>query len=151
MKKIIIIIGLFLVVLNLSEQHYGRWGNFEEFRTKKVAFMTDKLQLTPLEAQNFWPYYNELDEKRFELHKQKMELEKQIWENYDKYTNKEFERFNSQLMELQEKGHKLMTEYHKKFLEVLPVKKVVVLDYIENEFRSQMIREFRQRKGPNKE
>ena len=49
----------------------------EEIESMKVAFLTKKLELTPEEAQKFWPVYNqfqgELDKIRDEQRKVRME------------------------------------------------------------------------------
>ena len=68
MKQIILLLtlGVFLiaqtsVVAQKSDNHKKRW---EKYKTEKVAFLTTNLDLTPQEAQKFWPVYNEMENKR---------------------------------------------------------------------------------------
>jgi predicted O-linked N-acetylglucosamine transferase (SPINDLY family) len=42
----------------------------EKIESQRIAFITQELDLTPAEAQAFWPVYNEYDKKRHELNKQ---------------------------------------------------------------------------------
>ncbi len=36
----------------------------DKFRADKVAFLTTRMDLTPAEAEKFWPVYNEFDSKQ---------------------------------------------------------------------------------------
>ncbi len=146
MKKLIIISGFIVFTFGLFAQGHRKWERFEEFRAKKATFITEKLQLTPEEAQQFWPYYNKYEESRMELHKNKRTIEKETWENLENYSEEDFKRVYDQLSELHDQEYELKKEYRKKFLDILPAKKALTLDYIEHEFRSRMIREFRKRK-----
>lgn len=58
------IVGIFLTI-QVSAQ--GKRG--DRIKAMKVAYLTDKLELTPEEAQNFWPLYNELSSKLREIKK----------------------------------------------------------------------------------
>ena len=71
MKNIItfICISLFCI-LSLSAQI--RKGSRDKIKMLKISYLTDRLKLTPDEAQKFWPIYNANDEKQFELRHKKM-------------------------------------------------------------------------------
>ena len=43
--------------------------NSEKIRTFKLAFLTEKLNLTEVEAEKFWPIYNSYSKKMTELYK----------------------------------------------------------------------------------
>lgn len=146
MKKLIIFSGFIVFTLSLFAQGYRKWEGFEEFRAKKATFITEKLQLTPEEAQQFWPHYNKFEDQRMKLQKRKREIEKNAWENLDHHSEKDFKRIYDELTEIEDQTYKLKKEYRKKFLEILPAKKALTLEYIEHQFRSQMLREYRKRK-----
>ncbi|MCW0482821.1 hypothetical protein [Gaoshiqia sediminis] len=145
MKKITIILSLLLLGVFAIAQPRGRHDDFEKYKALKVSFMTEKLELTPQEAQQFWPIYNEFDKKRFETHQKRRELEEQVKTNYDKYSESEFKKASYEIIDQAVKESSLLKEYHEKFLRVLPAKKVVIIGQVENEFRFKMIREYRQR------
>ncbi len=147
MKKLVVISALILFSIGVFAQRgFGKWEGWEEFRAKKVTFMTEKLELTPEEAQVFWPHYNAFDKKRMDLHQKKRELEREVWENLDTYTEKEFEKAYQSLGDMEDEEHQIRKEYRKKFHDVLPVKKALSIEYIEHEFRSFMFREYRKKK-----
>ena len=60
--------GLFVTSSLLSfaqrEGHGHQMGeNKEKLKAHKIAYITERLQLTPAEAEKFWPVYNELEAK----------------------------------------------------------------------------------------
>jgi len=56
-KYLLIIIAIFGSFSFASAQN----GRQEKIQALKVAFITQKLQLTPAEAEKFWPIYNQYD------------------------------------------------------------------------------------------
>ena len=56
MKKYLLILFVMLGALSQVKAQNG-----EKIQALKIAFITQKLQLTPDEAQKFWPVYNEYD------------------------------------------------------------------------------------------
>jgi len=144
MQKIISTIGLFLFIAGaFAQPGKGKHEDFEKYKAMKVSFMTEKLELTPAEAQQFWPIYNEFEKKLFEFHRGRRDMEKKIKENYNTYSDDEFRKISYDMVDLFRKEYDLMKEYNEKFLKVLPAKKVVMIGPLENDFRFMMIREFR--------
>lgn len=115
---------------------------YEKIRAQKISFFTEKLGLTPAEAQVFWPVYNEFEKKRFEIQRQKHDFERMPGDKYDTLSDTEIEKLTSNYIESFEKEAMLLKEYNKQFLKVLPKKKVLLLYRTENEFRGHLIREY---------
>ncbi|MGB3587195.1 MAG: hypothetical protein WBA23_11675 [Tunicatimonas sp.] len=46
----------------------------EKIETARIAFLTERLSLTPETAQQFWPVYNQWDEQRRELKREEFKL-----------------------------------------------------------------------------
>jgi len=144
MKKIIFLLGFFLIFFQgFSQPKDGRDGNFEKYQSMKVSYMTEKINLTPEEAQVFWPVYNEFDKKRFEIHKKAHNLEKTMRKNFDTLSEKDFENLNKEMVNQGFVEASLWKEYNDKFLKILPAKKVVMIGNIEKDFRFKMLREYR--------
>jgi len=63
MKKYLLILFLLIGSFSLLKAQVGEGdGNrVEKIQSLKIAFITQKLQLTPDEAQKFWPFYNQYD------------------------------------------------------------------------------------------
>lgn len=126
-----------------GDDHKDRW---ERIRSEKVSFLTDKLELTPAEAQKFWPIYNELEQKRWEAQKCRRDLEVKVKEAEESLSDKEVIELTRDYAGNMEKEGALMINYNEKFLKILPPQKVLKLYKAENEFRMYMIQKYRDRR-----
>ena len=52
---------LLLFLLGTATMSYGQNNPGERIQALKIAFITQRLQLTPAEAEKFWPVYREYD------------------------------------------------------------------------------------------
>ena len=62
MKKLLLILFLFSASFSMQAQD-GSNNRQEKIEALKIAFITQKLQLTPAEAEKFWPIYNQYTEE----------------------------------------------------------------------------------------
>jgi hypothetical protein len=72
MKKIVLLALFSLLTLGFNAQGQAKNDDvrkqwWEDFKAKRAAFLTEKIGLTPDEAQKFWPLYNAYDEKKGQL------------------------------------------------------------------------------------
>lgn len=148
MKKVINILVLLLIV-SVCAQAQGRKGGMpgmiERMKVEKISFLATQLELTPAEAQIFWPVYNEFDRKRLLLEMNKRELDLKVNNKLDTFSESELKKMNTEFIQTFLDEAHLMQEYNTKFLEVLPVDKVIRLYQAERKFRSKMLQELRQR------
>ena len=132
-----------LTMLNAQDRKGPTPEMFEKIKAEKISFFTSKLDLTPAEAQAFWPVYNEFEKKRFDIQRQIHDFERMSDEDYAKLTDTEIEKMTNNYIESFGQEGNLRKEYHQKFLKVLPLKKVLLMYRTENDFRAHLIREFR--------
>jgi Spy/CpxP family protein refolding chaperone len=111
----------------------------EDIESMKVAFITKKLNLTPEEAQLFWPVYNQYSDKLKELRKKRRQDLKTTKENFDEMTDKEVEAAVDAEIIFRQKELEIQKEYHTKFKAVLPIKKVAKLYASEEEFKKVLL------------
>lgn len=123
-------------------------GHREDWKKKmmseKVAFFTVELDLTPAEAQKFWPVYNQIDKERDDANAavfmSYIELEKAIKE---KKTDKEISNLLDRYIEALDRQGEINSKADEKYRKVLPAAKVAKLYVSEEEFRRQYIRRLR--------
>lgn len=149
MKKLILILAIFFtasgyLVAQPDMKHNDEW--VKKIRAEKVAFLTTKLELTPEEAQTFWPVYNEFEEKRFKIHMQRRYMERNTMNELEGLSEKELQKIAKDFIDLFQQEADLMKEYNQKFFNALPTKKVVMFYDMENDFRSHMLKEYRKKK-----
>lgn len=117
----------------------------ENIEAMKVAFITQKLDLTAEEAQQFWPVYNQYSEKTKELRKKRRQDSREARQNFDELSDKEIEQVISNDMACRQKELDLQKEYHEKFKAVLPIKKVAKLYAAEEQFKVVLINKLKDR------
>lgn len=146
MKKIFLtgILSVFtLFLINAQDRKGPSPEMLEKIKAEKISFFTSKMDLTPAEAQAFWPVYNEFEKKRFDIQRQIHDFERMSDESYAKLSEPEILKMTDSYIDSFEKEASLRKEYHKQFLKILPQKKVLLMYRTENEFRGHMIREYR--------
>ncbi len=115
-----------------------RKESFENFRAKRAAFITERVKLTPEEAQVFWPLCNELQEKKFELNKPLRENWKKLRDSKKEMTSEEYLKIIDMNADIKLKEAQLDKEYLEKFKKVLSPEKIFKYQRAEEEFMRQM-------------
>ncbi|MFN2396090.1 MAG: hypothetical protein ABR597_10425 [Bacteroidales bacterium] len=119
-----------------------RQARHEQMEARRVAFITRELSLTPAEAQDFWPVYNEYNEKRKAMMFRHQQQKNQI-DNIDELSEEELLRIaDAEILNMEEMTT-LRREYHEKFKKILPLKKVIELYETERNFNRNLLRESR--------
>ena len=151
MKQLIFLISLsiFLIIQTnvsgqKSENNKERW---EKYKSEKVAFLTTNLDLTPAEAQKFWPVYNQMDKEKSDVQRKRRELEHQVRDAAETLSDKEIVLLTREYASNMEKEGALNKKYNEEFLKILPPKKVLKLYKAEGEFRMYMFRKYRERRN----
>ncbi|MDQ3048864.1 MAG: hypothetical protein M3R27_15035, partial [Bacteroidota bacterium] len=146
----LILASSFAVVAQPPRKGKGPKANQEQRQEKKenieamkVAFLTNKLDLSPEEAQKFWPVYNQYTDKMQELRKKRKQEEREMKSGIDELSDKEVEVMVENEMSFREKELTLQKEYHSKFKSVLPIKKVAKLYRAEEQFKRVLLDKIR--------
>jgi hypothetical protein len=123
----------------------------EKIQSEKIAFLTMEIELTPQEAQVFWPVYNEINEEKdqamYEVIKYYWEMSKAIEAGK---SEKEIKALLDKYLEAQEKQRKIDEDAAEKYKKVLSTTKVAKLYIGEEKFRRQHIRKLRDMQGQKK-
>lgn len=98
----------------------------QQIQSYKVAFFTNHVGLTPAEAAQFWPLYNEYSKKREGLIERKNKLLNQLssQQTLDFVSENELKALLDAYILCIEQDADLQKEYYKKFAFILPFKKV---------------------------
>jgi hypothetical protein len=148
MKKLILFLVTIITASGVlmaqpNKKHDDDW--MKKIKAEKVAFLTHKLELTPGEAQKFWPVYNEFEEKRFGIHMQRRHMERETMDKLEGLNQEQLKKITLDFIDLYQQEADLMKSYNDRFFQVLPAKKVVMLYDLENDFRSHMLKEYKQK------
>jgi len=140
----ITIVALLLSQLTLFAQkrddNQDRW---ERYRTEKISFLTTNLDLTPEEAQKFWPVYNQMEKEKSEAQMKRRELEHKLRDEGESLSDKKIIQLTRDFVGTMKEEGDIDIRYYEEFLKILPPKKVLKLYNAEGEFRMHMIKKFR--------
>lgn len=141
MKKSIFI-ALFLTC-SLTVMAQDRDEHREKIRALKTAYITEGLKLTPKEAQQFWPVYNEFEEKRRELYRKERADIKNLECMSEDQANAKLQEY----VELEREDYLLKKRYFEDLKKFFSAKKVMELKKIEEDFNRKLMREYRARQN----
>lgn len=110
----------------------------------RVAFFTSELSLTEDEAKAFWPVYNAYQKEMDALHGKTRSLYKKETANM---SDKELETLVENRFKLEEDKLNTQKKYYEKFKKVLPMQKVVLLPKVEKDFKYELLRQMKDKRG----
>ncbi|MCK4854003.1 MAG: hypothetical protein KAT31_07070 [Bacteroidales bacterium] len=152
MKYTVRILTLILMLCDLTlslnaQERKGREEYIEKFRSMKIAFFTERLELTPGEAEIFWPAYNEYEKEKREISRHRHFRHRNIDEQLENMTDEEAEKKVDEMMEGRKKEVQLASAFHEDLKKIFPPKKVMRFYITEIQFREYMLRKIRDERG----
>ncbi|MDD4150176.1 MAG: hypothetical protein PHE33_09115 [Bacteroidales bacterium] len=120
----------------------------EKIQAEKVAFITEKVNLTVDEAQQFWPVYNEFNAKISKLFIEERSIYRNIKVNSETINDKDLTVKLDRMVELNQEKASLEIEYHQKYKKILPIQKVAKLYQSDKDFRKHLLHKY---KGPQEQ
>lgn len=142
-KNSTFIISLFLITTALFAQKED--GKREKLQALKIAHLTQKLDLSPKEAEVFWPVYNAFDAEMHAIRKEKRQFRKHA--DIGTMDEKAIRQFTDRTIALKQKELDLAKAYHEKFKQVLPIKKVALLYIAQETFKRDLLQKMRNHPG----
>lgn len=167
MKKILFAISALFMVLSLGAQSQKqseqgkkfkegveefRKGALERLQSEHVAYLTNELQLTPEEAQAFWPVYNKAQEEQKKNHCE-LSAAKKALKDAVKEGKGESELKNALTAYNKARASQryVIGDYQSQFEKILGVEKTAKLYLAEDSFRTRQIHRLGDGgKGPQK-
>ena len=155
MKKIMVLLSALLMVgavayaqpADAHKSHQGK--HLESARAEKIGFITERLALTPEEAQVFWPVYNAYEQEVMEAGKAVRTARKALRPAKDaaEPTEKEVKARIEDYLKALKAEAEVKAKYNGQFLKVLPALKVAKLYLAEETFQNKMLREMYKRQA----
>ena len=120
MKKYLLILLILFGTFSFASAQDGQHG--EKIQALKIAFITQKLQLTSAEAEKFWPVYN----------------------NYENEIKQVRSRGNSDVLDNEEKLLDIRKKYKPSFEKILGPQRLNDLYNAERNFRNVLIKRLKE-------
>jgi hypothetical protein len=120
--------------------------NAEQIKTLKIAFFTEKLELTSAEASVFWPIYNAHENAKEVLREEQRKEIRNRFETLESLSEADARKALERYLELEEEEEELDKAYYKKISKEFSAVRTLKLFQAEQEFRRRLLQEYRKRK-----
>ena len=142
--KNLLAICLLAFTFQVLAQDPGHQRGREEIESYRIAYLTEKLDLTPELAEKFWPVYNEFNDRKKDLRIERSKIRLDL--SRSDLDDKTAKQIIDKELALRKQELSLEEEYYNKLSEVLTPTKLVTLLRAEMDFNKEMLR--RLRRGP---
>ena len=140
MKRLLLFLLILLPSIGYTQNEEVR----QKIQTAKIAMISERLGLTPNEAEKFWPVYNEYSQKR---RANQMEFSK-ARKSYNATTasEKETQEILKLGRNIKSRQLDLEHEYSNKMLNVIDAKQLMSLQNAERDFKRMLLDKLEQRR-----
>lgn len=140
-----------LLLLFLAQSFIAKAQNTENesIRALKVVFITEQLDLSPKEAEKFWPIYNLYTTKEYNLKfHETRKLKNQIMASggVDAISDNEADQILKKLMDIENEIAAVKNEMYLKLKSIISSKKLIKLQIAEVEFNKKVLEELRKKR-----
>lgn len=143
MRKIIII-PIFLMVSSMGSLVMGQSPEaLQKIRSARIALITTRLDLTPEQAEKFWPLYNEYTEKREALRDEYIKERASV--KRESITEEQSSRLLDMGLEIKEKQLELDRIYSARLTKVISSTQLLELRHAEEEFKRMILERLERR------
>jgi hypothetical protein len=141
-KKLIILIVPLLFFYQLSSGQ-GRDAR-QRIESARIALITERLGLTPEQAEKFWPIYNEYNNHRKGLVQEMQEARKNV--DMQNLTEEQGQALMNLGMDIKERQLQLEKTYSQRLNQVISTRQILSLRKAEEDFRRMIIQRLEDRK-----
>ena len=143
MKKILIVV-LFLSGFTAFAQNNNQQDARDKLAAARIALISERLGLTPEQAQQFWPIYNEYAEQRRSIQQEFRDARKGM--DINKLTEEQGRALVQARMEGKQRQLNLETKYSDRLMDIINTRQLMALKKAEDDFRAMIIKRIEQRK-----
>lgn len=136
--------GLMAIALCIALNGFAQdRPNMEKIKSLKVAFITERLSLTPDEAQAFWPLYNAHEEEMNTFRSMERREIRGPIRNMEALETADAEALIDKLMALEKEKQQKQEAFFGQMRKIIPAKKVLLLMQSEEDFKRKLIQQYR--------
>ncbi len=143
----LMLFSLFAVLVQAQPDHEGPstgGPQKEKIESLRRAFYTKELNLSPTEAEKFWPIYNAFEDVKKQHHKSMKKLHDE--ESQFIQSTGDIEKFTKKLDALKQQESEQLYLYLKKSADAIGIEKTRILIGIDERFRKEIGEHLRERK-----
>lgn len=137
---------LILLIFLLCQKGYGQANEARErIEAARIALITERLGLSPEQAEKFWPLYNEYVQKRRDLARDLQRARGQV--DVNNMTEEQSQNLMKQSLDIRERQVQLEKQYAQRLTNVISAHQMLSLRKAEDDFRRMILRRLEERKN----
>lgn len=141
---VILLYGAFPLSAQDTEPVMQNKEAMEKIQSARIALISNRLGLTPEQAQKFWPIYNEYVQKRRDLQQDLMKDRQGV--NMNDLTEEQSRKLMEQSMDIKQRMLDLEKDYSGRLQKIITAQQMLELRQAEQEFRQMIIERLQLRK-----
>lgn len=142
-KKILVVVLLFATTIFYGQRRPDRG----KIKSLKIAFITERLDLSNSEAEAFWPVYNAHEDKMNEFRRTERSEIRGKLRDLDGVSNSEADKLLEKYIALEGERSKEQQSFLKEIKGIISAKKTVLLLKAEEDFKKRLIQQYRKNRG----
>ena len=146
MKKITVLLFVFISIFSTDQvysfQKEEKKFSREKYHAVQKLFILEKLDLSAENEEEFWTIYMNTQKQILDSQRKCRRIRKELYEN-DSATISESNKLFDELFQIQKEELVIKENLMKELAQIMPVKKVLKLPRIEEQFRRSMIDKIR--------
>lgn len=140
MKKILYI-AFFLISVTAFSQRGGKMQ--QRIKAQKIAFITERLQLSSEEAQKFWPIYNAFEAITEKIKSEDLRAFRQKMNQNTEISEDEADKLLEKLIKAEDKMYQAKIDLITNLKGVISSKKIIILKRTEEDFHRKLLGKLR--------
>lgn len=141
MKNLLVLFFMMAVTFQVTGQNKEK--HREKIKALKTAYITEGLNLTPQEAQKFWPVYNDFEKKRRALYRR----EHADIQSIECYTEEKAKNKLQEYVDIEREDYLIKKKFYEDLRKILPATRILQLKKVEDEFNRKLLKEYRARQN----
>ena len=121
--------------------------NQQKIKALKIAFFTERLELSPEEASVFWPIYNKYEQEKERLRNMEIKEVRNRIAATNSFSESQAKEILNRYIAIEEEQEELDKNFYREMETSLSASKTLQLFRAEHEFRRRLLKEFRKRQG----
>lgn len=129
----------------LSDEELIESATLDKVRAQRVAFITERIGLTPREAEKFWPLYNEYEDKERRIRQRYRPVRR-----LEYLSDQEARELLISRLDMEQELLDLKRNYFLRLSEIVTPRKLAGLQRADREFKRMLLNRLRQDKRRNR-
>lgn len=123
----------------------------DKIKALKVSFLTERLELTQDEAQQFWPVYNAYDDITIKIkHEDLRKIRREIKDNIATLSNERCRELLNQITAAEKKLYDEEVKLNSNLKKIISPKKIILLKIAEEDFKKKLFEQWKKRRHNGK-